>query len=305
MAKDKDRALNPAAQQRKADKQKALKKGKAEAQARRTEKLGRRNPERLQRQIDDLKAIEGSGQSLKPREKQVLEELERDVKAIRKAREALGEKAPKFGGGYRRDDGDQEGRAGGVLGKRRREDTRFTREPSSSETDEDVRRIPMPKDTPPPIPRQRPRNPNANMEPLGEGRGNRDHIPHDLPAKPIMPEVKTVYEAAPAVRDLRKEAVGFIPSVVRRKQDTVKGQGKLVEPEEMDRLEKEGYLGRRESPNVQAGKGDDVGMGTAATVPINAAPEFGDRNNQLADQEEQFDKEIRGVTVEDVEDEDL
>ena len=69
MAKDKERSINPAAAQRKLDKQKSLKKGKAEALARRNEKLARRNPERIQRQINDLKSMEESGQKLRPRDK--------------------------------------------------------------------------------------------------------------------------------------------------------------------------------------------------------------------------------------------
>jgi hypothetical protein len=45
------------------------------------------------------------------------------------------------------------------------------------------------------------------------------------------------------VRDLRKEAVSaFVPTAVRMKLDKSKGQGGLMEPEEADRLEKEGYL---------------------------------------------------------------
>lgn len=55
-----------------------------------------------------------------------------------------------------------------------------------------------------------------------------------------------VYEAKPVVRDLRKEATraSFMPSSVRQKRDAIKGHhGKLLEPEEMDRLEKEGYGG--------------------------------------------------------------
>src|SRR5271155_3906753 len=119
MAKDKDRALNPAAAHHKAEKQKALRKGKAQLQAQRTEKLARRNPERLQRQVDELKALEASGQ-LKPREKIILEALERDVRAIRKARESLGDQAPQFPTRRGPETGrTEEERTGNVLGKRR------------------------------------------------------------------------------------------------------------------------------------------------------------------------------------------
>lgn len=236
MVKDKERNVNPAQAQRKLEKQKALKKGKAEAAARRNEKLARRNPERIQRQINDLKAVEESGQTLRPHDKQVLEGLERDLRAVQKAREALGDKAPQFARHHHHQD-----RGGGaVLGKRRRDEQQQQQhqrwaESDGSETDESVRNIPMPRDTPPPIPRQNQR-----------GWGDRRQQPHALPAKPVVtagPAAKTVYESAPVIRDLRKEAVSkFVPAAVRMQQDAIKGKGKLVEPEEMDRLEKAGYV---------------------------------------------------------------
>lgn len=71
--------------------------GKAEAQSRRNEKLARQNPDRLQKQLDDLKAIESGGGNLNNHEKTVLEGLEKDIKAVRKARETLGDAAPKLG----------------------------------------------------------------------------------------------------------------------------------------------------------------------------------------------------------------
>lgn len=99
MAKDKDRALNPAAAQRKADKQKALKKGKAAVQVQRNERLAQRNPARLERQIADLKTLQSSspqGNALSARDKKHLEDLERELGRVKKAREALGGKAPSF-----------------------------------------------------------------------------------------------------------------------------------------------------------------------------------------------------------------
>ncbi|KAJ5207572.1 hypothetical protein N7472_004020 [Penicillium cf. griseofulvum] len=62
MAKDKSArsTLPPRSEQ---DKQKELKKGKAEALARRNEKLARRNPDRIQRQINSFKEAEESGQN--------------------------------------------------------------------------------------------------------------------------------------------------------------------------------------------------------------------------------------------------
>ena len=231
MAKDKERSINPAQQQRKLDKAKALNKSKAELQKRRNEKLARRNPDRIQREIDDLKALEASG-DIKAREKAILEELERDLKSVRKAREALGEKAPQHGNRQppRRDGGDNS-----VLGKRRHDGERkpfhSRRKSSGSDTDDSVRRIPMPEDTPPPIPREHRRYFNKD----------KDQQQSAQPA-PVV-ESQMVYSAAPQIRDLKKEAVSkFVPSIVRQKQAAVRGTGGLVEPEEMDRLEAAGYL---------------------------------------------------------------
>ncbi|KAI4861456.1 WW domain binding protein 11-domain-containing protein [Hypoxylon rubiginosum] len=248
----KEKNFNPVQAQRKADKAKAVKKGKAEAAARRNEKLSKRNPERIQKQIDDLKQITSSGGKLTKHEEAVLEGLERDLKAVAKAREALGDKAPSFGrgGGPRADGG------GGVLGKRRRGGD----DASSDDGDvpEDVKSIPMPRDTPPPIPKEtldawyakRRAARNANDTPLGSrgGRGqddnsnnNNNNNKQSPPSAPV--EAKTVYEARPVVRDLRKEAVSaFVPTAVRMKMEKSKGQGSLMEPEEADRLEREGYL---------------------------------------------------------------
>jgi hypothetical protein len=273
MAKDKERSVNPAAAQRKQDKQKELKKGKAEALARRNEKLARRNPERIQRQINDLKGAEESGQKLRPRDKEILEALEKDLRGVLKAREALGEKAPRFDHGGRGQGQGQGGRGGdGVLGKRQRgsDDTRMPRDSESSDTDEDVRRIPMPRDTPPPLPQRK----------QGHAQSGAQRGPHPLPSRPTV-DSRKVYEAKPEIRDLRQEATNkFIPAAVRMKQQSIRGQGKLLEPEEMDKLEKAGY-----------------NAGPAATAEATA----GDRS--LEEEEERFNRELRSVQMEEVEDE--
>ncbi|EFE40537.1 hypothetical protein TRV_04734 [Trichophyton verrucosum HKI 0517] len=300
MAKDKERTVNPAQAQRKLEKQKALKKGKAEALNRRNEKLARRNPYRIQRQIDDLKAVEEAGKQLKPQQKEILEALERDLRAVNKAREALGDKAPVFGrgdGGPRRDrdrDGDQ---GHNVLGKRRRDGQREGRnwrqqESSGSETDESVRRIPMPRDTPPPIPRQhhqrRRGGPNNTEEGEGVAAGGERSV-HQLPPKPPVPEAKAVYESAPVLRNLQKEAINkFVPTTVRMKQAAVKGEGQLVEPEEMDKLEKAGYVVSGSGPN--AGQLTDTSSAKAAA-------------SSLEEEEERFNRELKSVQIEEVEDE--
>ena len=232
----KERSLNPVAAQHKADKQKALAKNKKQVQSQRNEKLARRNPERLQRQIDELKELEARG-ALRPKDKETLTQLEKDVRGVRRAREALGDAAPKFA--ERRDyggDARQEQRERRQnLGKRRRGEEEA--HDSGSETDPEVRNIPMPRDTPPPIPGQ-PRK------------------AHALPAKPVpAAPAQTVYSSAPQLRDLKKEATRFMPSAVAAQKARTKGQGKLLEPEEADRLEKAGYMAAQKA--AEAGEKEE------------------------------------------------
>ena len=224
--------------------------GKADANARRNEKFAQRNPDRIQKQIDDLKRITTSGGKLTKHEESVLEGLERDLKAVIKARESLGDRAPTFGRGPRQDGpGGPGGPGNGVLGKRRR--GRGDESSDDSDVPDDVRSIPMPRDTPPPIPKEvldqwyekRRASRNANDTPLGQGRGHESKQEESTPEPTPVFESKTVYEAKPVVRDLRKEAVSaFMPTAVRMKMQKGSGQAGLMEPEEADQLEKEGYL---------------------------------------------------------------
>ena len=249
---------------------------------------------------------------------------------MKKARQALGDKAPTFnsnrGGGEARGSGDGKGGRGGYggLGKRSREDQGS----SGGETDESVRRIPWPRDTPPPIPRPRRedrprRSTNANSEPLGAERRlpSREVLEAEGPdtALPAKPAPKITYESMPIVRDLRMEATAkFVPNAVKRKLDATKGVGgKLLEEEEVEKLEREGYRaggGRR---------GDGLG---GRDLVIDAAPEVGvgdlegeRERRRLEEEEERFRREMemvdtggeenesgpKGVTVEEVSDEDL
>lgn len=245
--------------------------GKAEAQGRRDEKLARKNPDRIQKQIDDLKAVVSGGGKLTRHEEQVLEGLEKELKAVRKARDTLGDKAPEFSR-WRRD-GD--GSRSGALGKRRRGD-----DGSSDDEDipDDVKSIPMPRDTPPPIPKAemdkwyakrrakreaenaaRRRDENARDDEAGDGQDRDFKAP-----KPAV-ESKTVYEAKPVVRDLRQEAVSaFVPTSVQMKMNKGKGQGGLLEPEEADRLEKEGYL--KLAPGNEQDEAEEDGQADAERV---------------------------------------
>ncbi|CZT47708.1 uncharacterized protein RSE6_08301 [Rhynchosporium secalis] len=285
----KEKSVNPAQAQRKAEKAKAIKKGKAENQNRRNEKLAKRNPAHLEKELAELKSLETAG-TLTSHEKSVLEGLERDLKAVKKAREALGDAAPKFGSGewrdrgVRGDRGDMRGGRGGrgaagVLGKRRRDDGDSSEE---SDVPEDVKSIPMPRDTPPPVPKeildkwyQKRREriaaqyPGSNVArgggdrsggrgggatgtnstPLGANErrvGNADGVAEAGKERSrVVEEARTVYEAKPALRDLRKEATSFVPAAVRAKLDKAKGVGGLVEPEEADILERAGYMGKK------------------------------------------------------------
>jgi hypothetical protein len=228
----------------------------------------------------------------------VLEGLEKDLKAVQKARETLGDAAPKFGSGPRDGGrggfgGNRGGRGGGVLGKRRRDED----ESSDSDVPDDVKSIPMPRDTPPPIAKEvldkwyqarmerlglnRERDnagwgTNANSTPLGD---NDRRIGGATAAQMPPVEVKTVYEAKPVIRDLRKEAVSFVPAAVRVKMEKGKGVGGLVEPEEADRLEKEGYMPRSRS----AVRGDE---------------------SAVEEQHLSRNQDSRAVMIEEVEDED-
>lgn len=363
MAKDKDRAQNPAAQQRKLEKQKALKKGlsfltsgllqlsylcqshalttvsptigKAAVAAQRTERYASRNPRRLESTISDLRALkESQGGKLSARDQRQLEEAERDIERVKKAREVLGDKAPTFnsnrGGGEARGRGGAGGGRGGYggLGKRNREE----RESSGGETDESVRKIPWPRDTPPPVPRQRrddrpTHSTNANSEPLGAERRlqNREGAEAEVPDQtlPAKPAPKTTYESKPIIRDLRKEATArFVPNAVKRKLDATQGVGgKLLEEEEVEKLEREGYGGGgRTLADGLEGRSVVV---DAATELYGANAEDENARRRLEEEEERFRREMeavdvdgdadgqyggdgpKGVTMEDISDEDL
>lgn len=174
-----------------------------------------------------------------------------------KAKETLGvsNTQPRGGGSFDRGRGSDRGRGrggpSGALGKRRRDGSYAdgSNSPETSETDDDVRGIPWPRDTPPPIPESHQhlvRKPahhteNPNEVPLGDMKRG----PHALPPKPQVLEVtqaQVVYSSAPQLRDLRKEATRFAPVAVQRKLKLAKGEGTtLVDEEEREVLEKEGY----------------------------------------------------------------
>ncbi|KAJ9623664.1 hypothetical protein H2203_005926 [Taxawa tesnikishii (nom. ined.)] len=282
----KERTINPAQAQRKADKARALKKGKSEALVRRNEKLARRNPERIQRQIDELKELESHG-GLRPKDKETLDSLEKDLKAVRRAREALGDNAPSFGqGGNKERRGVGDGRGG--LGKRRRDDRDAYRREESSDTDEHVRDIPMPRDTPPPIPRRQPRHQPQNQ---------------DKPAAPAV--AQTVYSSAPVVRDLAKEARRFVPAAVAQNIARTKGQGgRLLEPEELDKLEKAGYGDAQKAAEEAEREASYSMMADDAAGGGKYAGGASDGDG-VEEQTRALERDPRKVEMEEVEDEDL
>ncbi|KAB2103599.1 hypothetical protein AG0111_0g8608 [Alternaria gaisen] len=249
MAKEKN--YNPVQEAKKAEKQKQIRKQKANLQTQRNEKLARRNPHRIQRDIDNLKELDQSG-AIRPHERQRLQELEKDLAAVNKARAALGDKAPVFkperqynnnnNDDNRERGAEQRDRRAGVLGKRSRDGQR--KDTDSSDTDDDVKRIPMPRDTPPPIPKR-------FLQPEQD-----DASAATAPAAAPEPKKPTiVYEAAPQVRDLRKEATKFMPASVAQKMKLAKGEGRLLEPEEFDKLRDEGYMNeKKENKSTAAGK---------------------------------------------------
>ncbi|KAL6721898.1 hypothetical protein ACLMJK_001003 [Lecanora helva] len=334
MAKDKDRALNPAAAQRKAEKQKALKKGKAAVAAQRTERYAKRDPRHLESRISDLHSLkESQGGKLSFRDQKQLEEAEKDVARVKKAREALGDRAPTLNTSRRRENRPEDnvntrGRGGyGGLGKRRREDQE--QESSGSETDESVRRIPWPKDTPPPIPRQRhgrsQYSSDANTESLGTDRrllherSDLHHLEEPYTTLPPKPTVRTTYESAPQVRDLKKEATAkFIPAAVRRKVDAAKGKGgALLEEEEVAKLEKEGYgpaatrvihdtehRNRTGKPSAAEAVRDTMREDATAQRLMEEEEKFA-RDMKMVEEQQNIDKGLKYVRMEEVSDEDL
>jgi hypothetical protein len=307
MAKEKN--YNPVQDHKKQEKQKQIKKQKANLLAQRNEKLARRNPNRIQRDIDSLKEAEEGG-ALRPHERQRLAELEKDLAAVNKAREALGDKAPQFKPERRHDDGgDNGGRGGhgggggGVLGKRTRDGQR--KGDDSSDTDADVRGIPMPRDTPPSIPRRHGRQAHAE----------------EAPDAPEPKKAQIVYEAAPQVRDFLKEATKFMPTAVANKMKLAKGEGRLLEPEEFDKLQGEGYMEKKKpveerdeeleallnDPKASAMRDAEQAAEAAvqeAEYAMMAAEATGDIHT-LSTEAAVAENKLRHVEMEEVEDEDI
>lgn len=168
-----------------------------------------------------------------------------------------------------------------MLGKRTRGAARhgYVSSPSS-DTDPDVGEIPMPRDTPPPLPRWRRKDDIAAGVGNGMNGGERQTA-HVLPEKLeqiVPPSSQAVYESKPVLRDLRKEAAAFVPAAVaarRRLLDS--GAAPLVVEE-----------------------GDESCSNVIASQPDHDA----DLNKKLQEEEERWRRETKQVTIEDVNDED-
>lgn len=169
----------------------------------------------------------------------------------------------------------------------------------------------MPKDTPPPIPRRvkEGQGTSANAEPLASNRGG-ERLPNNIPSAYVVAQPKTTYESAPQIRDLRKEAIGrFVPNVVRQKQDTIKGVGRLAEAEELDKLEQEGYIAQKDEQdhNMPQQLASNLPSSLSSNNSISAVPRGdGDAEaRRLAEEEERFRSEMKQVEIEEVQDEDV
>ncbi|KAF3919143.1 hypothetical protein ABW21_db0208214 [Orbilia brochopaga] len=221
----KDRTLNPAAAHLKSEKAKAHAKAQKQRLQQRQEKLARRNPDRIQRQIDELKGKEDKGLALSTHEKKALEDLERDLKGVRKAREALGVPLePENRGRGASDRGGFQSRGRGRGGGYERRTTNRRRDGDDGDEDSDastassVASIPLPAGPPPLLQLQ-----------IGKKDGGplAAHLT-GLPAKPgeggapagQQPAAQPVvtYSSAPLLRDLKKEATIFTPAAVHRQK---------------------------------------------------------------------------------------
>ena len=292
----KERSINPAQQQRKADKQKALAKSKKQVQSQRNEKLARRNPERLQKQIDELKELEGRG-VLRPKDKETLSQLERDLKGVRRARDALGDAAPRFAShdrppprGARDEQLERRQEQQQHPGKRRRDQDEVHSD--SEDTDPEVRDIPMPRDTPPPIPNNRKRERFTDPQVGADGQ----RVPHALPAKPVpVAPAQTTYSSAPQIRDLKKEAVRFMPTTVAANKARLKGtSGRLLEPEEADRLEKAGYAAAQKAA-------EEAGLEARIAQVSHEVQAEGKGYMDLDEEARRFEKEVGSIYPEEAE----
>ncbi|KAK7202613.1 hypothetical protein BZA70DRAFT_285566 [Myxozyma melibiosi] len=251
MAREKG-GLNPAQAQHKKDKANAIKKAKAERAERMTEKLAQRNPERMEKQIQALKDLDSQGRLQGP-DKKLLADLERQIVLVRQAKEKLqGGKGAvaqesERSGGARTAELDRHVNASGVFVLKGRERRSIYWDPvfnptglppdgykyaewdqgeisdDESEVEDEIffrpdlgersaKGIPLPK------------GPALRYE-----RGAKTST-ESSSSSSSSTAPKTTYEAAPVVRDLKKESAAFVPASVQRMQQQRKRAGSFDEP---------------------------------------------------------------------------
>ncbi|KAK9465698.1 hypothetical protein V1512DRAFT_271896 [Lipomyces arxii] len=226
-----DKGINPAQAQHKKDKANAIKKSKAEKAQRMTEKLSKRNPDRVARQIETLKGLEQEGRLQGP-DRKLLTDLEKQLLLINKAKDKVN--APS---GSRKDGNtatsqidkgvDRHQNKSGVYVVRGHERRSIYWDPVFNPTglppdgfpyqewndhgseeyevyyrpdlhEQDATGIPVPT--------------GAALRYIREQK----KIEHNK--TPVESATRITYEAAPVVRDLAKESASFVPSSVLQRQ---------------------------------------------------------------------------------------
>ena len=179
-----------------------------------------------------------------------------------------------------RDGGDDEEEEQVSSGRRRAK--RPWSAPESSETDPDVGDIPMPGDTPPPIPRRRREDGERQIHAL---------LPEKVVESSSVPS-QAVYESKPVLRDLRKEATAFVPAAVRKRQADGDG-GALPVPIKKEELRDEPSVRMTNEP--EAATDEELQM---------ADVEFENDLRRLEQADVRWRQEAKQATVEEVVDED-
>jgi hypothetical protein len=104
-------------------------------------------------------------------------------------------------------------------------------------TDSEVRRIPMPRDTPPATKKPKEKKPDVKREKTPPRTQPAEKIPEPIAPKEgpsdsvdeaFLRAGATVIEAAPLIRDFQKEAVAIVPSIVKKRPPPRK-QAKILE----------------------------------------------------------------------------
>ncbi|KAK9472981.1 uncharacterized protein V1510DRAFT_364264 [Dipodascopsis tothii] len=259
-----DRAVNPAQAQHKKDKTKQIEKAKAQKQAQLQEKLLKRNPLRVEREITQLEALEKQ-KKLPADGRKTLEELRKQLRMIRKAHERAGKPMPvrkandgTFGSSFMEEEDRHVNGDGTFVFK--------GRERRSIYYDQLFNPTGLPPDG---YPHQEWSDGEHEKEAIDDDYVSDGEDAADVPLPPgtarrYVPkavETKSTYEAAPAVRDLTKEStIGLVPAAVRA------------------RMQREAELGPR--PVAAAAPAEPAVVAPVATV---AAME-----HELAEEEEAY-----------------